>query len=131
MENDSLEFLLDKYEELTDRLSELLKREQAHMNQGLSLEETVDEKRLLLEDITHLNVRLQAIGQDRPLIPAETKARMETVQNRLMSVLKLDRSVEKTFLSNFARPHAPPKFDPAPNRVNQAYQRQVGARHSP
>ncbi|MCH8473710.1 MAG: hypothetical protein LAT55_00600 [Opitutales bacterium] len=130
MKNDSLELLLSKYVDLTDRLSALLKREQSHMNQGLSLEETVDEKRVLLEEITNLNADLQAIGRERAPLDVEAKARMETVQNRLMSVLKLDRSVEKTFLSNFARPPAPPKLDPAPKRVSQVYQRQVGRGHS-
>lgn len=125
MEDEPLEAILDDYESLTDRLSDLLKQEQAHLNAGGSLEDTVDAKRELLEAITALNARLQAVGRERPPVAERLKSRMETVQNRLMSVLKLDRSVEKAYLSLSARTPAPPQLDPAPGRVGQAYKKQV------
>lgn len=124
MKNEPLENVLAAYEGLTDRLSDLLKREQGNLPQGVPLEATIEEKRLLLDELSALNERLKVVGLDRTPLSAGARAQIETVQNRLMSVLKHDRSVEKSYLSLFVRSAGPPSMSPAPGQVAQTYQRQ-------
>jgi flagellar biosynthesis/type III secretory pathway chaperone len=124
MNNQSLDSILDEYEALIDSLSNLLKQEQALIKQGVSLDNALDVKRGLLGKITELNARLQAISREGHAVSLASKPAIERVQNRLMSVLKLDRSVEKAYLSLYAGAPAAPKLDPEPIRVVHAYQRQ-------
>jgi predicted nuclease with TOPRIM domain len=113
--------LLASYDALTDRLGELLKREHVHLKEGRSLEDTMDEKKALLEEITDLNAQLQNYGRDRASIGTVEKTRVEGLQNKLMLILKLDRAVEKQYLSISAQVRTRLKLDPIPSRVSQAY----------
>jgi hypothetical protein len=122
-ERPTIENLLAQYDALAGVLGELLKREQANLKSGGSLEATMDEKKHLLSQIVAMNQTLQNYSAQRERLQAPVKARIEQLQNKLMLILKLDRSVEKAYLSASSPATQDLKLDPVPSRVSRAYAR--------
>jgi hypothetical protein len=120
-EEQTIERLLAKYDALTGQLGELLKREQANLKNGRSLEATLEEKKELLVQITAMNQALRAYGQQRERLLGPVKAKIEHLQNKLMLVLKLDRAVEKSYLSASSPVVGDLNLNPVPSRVSRAY----------
>ena len=120
-EEQTIERLLAEYDALTGQLGELLKREQANLKSGRSLEATMEEKQGLLVQITAMNQALRAYGQQRERLLDPVKAKIEQLQNKLMLILKLDRAVEKSYLSASSPVTGDLKLDPVPSRVSRAY----------
>jgi predicted nuclease with TOPRIM domain len=124
-EEQTIDDLLADYEGLTDLLGELLKREQGTLRAGGSLDESMEEKKSLLEEITVLNARLREFGQERRSMVPALQTRVEALQNKFMLILKQDRAVEKAYLSRSAGAAAPLDFKPVPGRVGLAYGKQT------
>jgi chromosome segregation ATPase len=120
-EEQTIESLLAEYDALTGQLGELLKREQANLKSGGSLEVTIEEKQEMLVQITAMNQALRAYSQQRERLPGAVKAKIEHLQNKLMLVLKLDRAVEKAYLSASSPVTGDLKLNPVPSRVSRAY----------
>jgi len=122
IQNDqSIGSLLADYEAFASRLGELLRQEQSHLARGGSLEDSMEEKKELLGAISELNNRLKIYGRDRGPMGDSVKARVEVLQHKLMSILKLDRTVEKQYLSHSVGAPARPQLVPVLSRVGQMY----------
>lgn len=117
----TVEELLAKYEQLAEKIGGLLKREQANLKSGHSLAATVDEKKHLLDKIVAMNQVLRDYGENRVRLTDSVKAKVEHLQNKLMLILKMDRAVEKAYLSASSPAPNDLKLKPVPSRVNRAY----------
>lgn len=116
--------ILNNYETTADETLALLLEERANLKEGRSIDDTIEQKRSLIQRLTQVVGQIQAYREAGPEDLTSVKERLVYVQQRLMKILQLDRDVEKLFLGSSVRPNIP-EMVPSANRVGQAYQAAV------
>ena len=118
--------ILDRFEHRSDDILTLLKEERACLKEGQPTEELLERKRLLIEQLTQLVDQVRAYRKSTTVDISVVKDRLSYVQQRLMTILQLDREVEKLFLGTSLRPSAP-ELVPTASKVGAAYQAAVAS----
>lgn len=119
--SENINTILDDFEDLAARLSGLLRQEQLNLSEGASLEATVSQKRKLLDELSTTCASLREYRENAGRVRSAEQSRIEFLQQKLMSLLKLDRGVEKAYLSSTATRVHGLNHMPAASRVGQLY----------
>lgn len=113
---------LSTYETAVDEALAILKRESAQLERCEGLDRTLGEKKALIGRLADLTATLRAAREAGGALGADEKERVQSLQQKMMRLLRLDRENEKKFLASSLRPYAP-QMPPAAGVVGRAYGR--------